>query len=247
MIFEGEYLNGKKNGKGKEYHLNGKISFEDEYLNDKEWIGTAYDRNGNILYTLNNNINGKGKEYFTSDNKVLFEGEYLNGKRNGKGKEYYYDGKLKFEGEYKNDIKWNGKGYDLSNNIAYELKNGKGIIKEYSGDGYLMFEGEYSNGQRNGKGKEYDDNILLFEGEYKNDKRNGKGRKYYNDGKLWYEGEYLYDFQIKGKSYLKEKLEFEGEYLYNKKWNGKGYDENGNVIYELMVMVKEKNMIKIVN
>ena len=35
-------------------------------------------------------------------------------------------------------------------------------------------------------------------------------------------------------NYINEKLEYEGEYLYNKKWNGKGYDENGNIIYELI-------------
>ena len=34
--------------------------------------------------------------------------------------------------------------------------------------------------------------------------------------------------------YINEKLEFEGEYSHHKKWNGKGYDENGNVIYELI-------------
>ena len=45
--------------------------------------------------------NGKGKEndYFTGN--LIFEGEYLNGKRNGKGKEYD-DGDLIFEGEYLN-------------------------------------------------------------------------------------------------------------------------------------------------
>ena len=35
LIFEGHYLNGKRNGKGKEYNiLNGK-TFEGEYLNGK--------------------------------------------------------------------------------------------------------------------------------------------------------------------------------------------------------------------
>ena len=29
-------------------------------------------------------------------------------------------------------------------------------------------------------------------------------------------------------------MEYEGEYSYDKKWNGKGYDENGNIIYELI-------------
>ena len=35
------------------------------------------------------------------DGQLLFEGEYLNGKRNGKGKEYW-NGELEFEGEYLN-------------------------------------------------------------------------------------------------------------------------------------------------
>ena len=41
-------------------------------------------------------INGKGKEYLLDTNIVIFEGEYLNGKKNGKGKEYYPDNKIKF-------------------------------------------------------------------------------------------------------------------------------------------------------
>ena len=31
--FEGDYLNGLKNGKGKEYDKHGKLEFEGEYLN----------------------------------------------------------------------------------------------------------------------------------------------------------------------------------------------------------------------
>ena len=31
LEFEGEYLNGKRNGKGKEYYDNGKLKFEGEY------------------------------------------------------------------------------------------------------------------------------------------------------------------------------------------------------------------------
>ena len=37
------------------------------------------------------NIKGKGKEYNFKDNRLLFEGEYLNGEKNGKGKEYKYN------------------------------------------------------------------------------------------------------------------------------------------------------------
>ena len=61
------------------------------------------------------------------------------------GKEYYaHSNKIKFEGEFKNDLKWIGKGYD-NNNIIYELKNGKGYVKEYNKNVDLEFEGEYLN------------------------------------------------------------------------------------------------------
>ena len=71
---------------------------------------------------LNGERNGKGKEYYFDD-RLQFEGEYLNGKRNGKGKEYYYGGELKFEGEYLNGNKWNGKGYNKNDNIEFEIKD----------------------------------------------------------------------------------------------------------------------------
>ena len=97
LIFEGVFLNWKRNGKGKEYYENGKIKFEGEYLKGKR--------------------NGKGKEY-NKHGKMQFEGEYLNGEivegkgfdkkgnkileihRNGKGIEFYDYGILRFEGDY---------------------------------------------------------------------------------------------------------------------------------------------------
>ena len=78
-----------------------KLRYEGKYLNGKLWNGKGYDNKGNLEYEIKN---GKGhiKEYFDDDedDKLLFEGEYLNGERNGKGKEYYDNGNLKFEGEY---------------------------------------------------------------------------------------------------------------------------------------------------
>ena len=54
-----------------------------------------------------------------------------------------------------------------------------------------MYEGEFSNEQKNGKGKEYDDNgRLIYEGEFLNDVRHRRGKEYFNDGKLKYEGEF---------------------------------------------------------
>ena len=54
-----EYLNGKKDGIGKEYDINGKIIFVGEYKNGEK--------------------NGNGKEYLNY--QLIYEGEYKDGKR----------------------------------------------------------------------------------------------------------------------------------------------------------------------
>ena len=224
-------MNGKRNGMGREYFKDGKIKFEGIYLFGIKYNGKGYDKNKRIIYEIKD---GKGYIYeLDGDGNLIYEGEYLNGKKNGKGKEYYSEGRLKFEGQYLNDIKWNGKGYTFVSTIACELNEGKGHFKEYDYFGNLIFEGEYKNGKRNGIGKEYNGFHLIFEGEYLNGKRNGKGKEYNYKGNLIFEGEYLNDDIRKGKFYCNNKLEFEGEYLFNKKWTGKGYDENGNITYEL--------------
>ena len=84
--FEGDYLNGQRNGKGKEYYNNGKLKFEGEYLKGKKWNGIGYDINNHKVYELKNG-SGYIKEYY-ADGKLKIEGEYLNGERNGKFKEY---------------------------------------------------------------------------------------------------------------------------------------------------------------
>ena len=66
MEFDGEYKNGERNGKGKEFYGNGEIRFNGEYLYGKRW-------------------NGKKIEYNDDeDNDELFEVEYFNGERKKK-------------------------------------------------------------------------------------------------------------------------------------------------------------------
>ncbi len=125
---------------------------------------------------------GYGKEYDSHDDELLYEGEFINGKRNGKGKEYIYD-KLKFEGQYLNG-----------------LKNGK--IKEFDtlDNSGLIFEGEYLNGEKIGQGKEYYKGKLIFEGEYLEGRRwNGKGKEYNGKDEIIYDGEYLKGERWNGK------------------------------------------------
>ena len=98
--------------------------------------------------------NGKIKIYSSESNLLIYEGEYLNGKKNGKGQEYYSNGKIKFEGEYLNGKKITGKLYDTDGTEILSLKDGKG--KELYNNGILQFQGEYFDGRRwNGKTYNY--------------------------------------------------------------------------------------------
>ena len=168
LIFEGEFLNGERwNSLLKIHYKQVKLLFEGEYKNGKIWNGKGYkfnnneidfeiiDGNGKIkmydssygnLYfegnLINGEISGKGKEY-KHQGKVSFEGEFLNGKKNGFGKEYYSIGNLQFEGIYKENMKWEGKGFNIDGEFEYEIKNGNGRIIQYKevAVAILKFEG----------------------------------------------------------------------------------------------------------
>ena len=81
------------------------------------------------------------------------------------------------------------------------MKNGIGFVTENDNENPYIFEGEYSNGERNGKGKEFNGYILIYEGEYLNGKKHGKGKEYNGYGGLKFEGEYLNGKRKKGKRY----------------------------------------------
>ena len=294
ISFEGEYLNGKK-WKGKFYYENGNLRYDGELSDDKLWNGILYSYDGKEKFEIKNG-KGKIKEYIYYSYTVglSFEGEILNGLKNGEGKEYFTQKdidniKIKFEGEYLNDKKWNGIGYNINGEKQYEIKNGTGYIYEYDRynkllfegevirgiktgkakeyiSGYLYFDGFYLNdkkegrgkifdfqnnidyegnfckGMKNGYGKEYRSGKLLYEGEFMNDKSHGKGKYYYNNSQLMHEGEYFNGVFFKGKEYSSKGILIkEFDYFYNFKnkdssyktlWKGKQYNDNGIIVYE---------------
>ena len=126
---------------------------------------------------------------------------------------------LVFEGEYLFDKKWSGKGYDINENIIYEILNETGKIKVYDKYNNLIEDSEYLNGKRNWKIKEYYSNgKLKFEAEYLNGKKwNGISYDKYKEEeykiKNW--KEYIIEYNE-----YEEKI-FEGECL-NRERNGKG-------------------------
>ena len=252
LIFEGEYLNGKRNGKGKEYDNKGNLIFEGEYLNGKRSIGKYYYPNIKIIKEMKN-----GKKFvneYNNNNELIFEGEYLNGERNGKGKEYYNSeitsenifGNSDYSDEYEKELIYSkdskDEDYRDSLNTISSVSSDEEYIKLH-----LIFEGDYLNGKkwngkgydqnhniiyelRNGKGyiREYDSyGCLLFEGEYSNGERNGKGKEYIRE----YGNDILLGLEEK-EDFLRNKLFFDGIYLYNHKRRGRAYYKTGKIEYE---------------
>ena len=202
--YEGKEKYEIKYGKGIiiEYTFNGEIKYEGDYKDGKR------NGKGKEYLTYNDIPNLKTNNILKLGNFKVYEGEYLNGEKNGLGKEYFLKNRKKFEGEYLNGKQWNGKGYDIKGEVIYEIKDGKGHIKEYYYNGELIFEGDYLNGEKNGRGTEYylvgkvwtfgifalhnlqNSRVIKFIGEYLNGKRNGKGKEYSKNGDLLFEGEY---------------------------------------------------------
>ena len=158
--------------------------------------------------------NGYIEEYDLYSNILIFKGMSLNGKKNGQGTEFYNNGDIKFEGEYLNGYKIQGKGYDHKKNVIMILeKDGK--CMEYYDNGNLYFKGEYL------KGKKWNGKIFNYRGNKISEIKNGKGniQEYYYDGKLLFKGIYLNGKKWNGKEYFNYNIlkpkEFEDKKGYN--------------------------------
>ena len=124
--YEGDFVNDKKQGKGKlVYNDNGNV-YEGEFNND--------DINGYGLYTFKNMhtyqgqfVNGifHGKGIYKWPDGCYFKGEYVNGVRDGIGEYKFSDGKI-YNGPFTKG-KPNGKGVIniKGNKFDCEFKNGK--------------------------------------------------------------------------------------------------------------------------
>ena len=124
-IFEFPYKNGKKEGRGKEYYLNGKFKsdafFIDGLLQGKS-IG--YYENGNLEYEENykdGKLDGLIKDYY-ENGQLKSELNYKNGQLDGLARAYHENGQLRIEENYK-DGKLEGEStnYDEKGNIILKL------------------------------------------------------------------------------------------------------------------------------
>ena len=138
FIFDGHFDNEVKNGVGKIYNHSGDLIFDGEFKNGKKLEGNIYEYNKQceLIYkkekgqynhfksrtNYTNNLMIKYCFWIMEENQNnQFEGEYKDGiKYNGKGKEYNNKGKLIFEGEYKNGKIYKGKEYNNKGKLIFK-------------------------------------------------------------------------------------------------------------------------------
>lgn len=113
--------------------------------------GTKY-----IGYWNDNNKNGKGRMYY-ANGKLIYEGDYVEGKKCGKGV-YYFESGERYEGMFLND-QFNGKG------------------RMYYTNGKLEYEGDYVEEKKFGKRVYYFENCTKYEGEFKDDEYIGEKKE----------------------------------------------------------------------
>ena len=137
--YNGNTINGKKEGKGIYYYPNG-CRYEGYFKNDKkEGKGIFYYANGD-RYEGNfeeGNYEGNGIFYFSNGDR--YEGNFEKNKYSGKGKYFYHNGDY-FDGYWIDDKK-TGEG-------TYYCKNGDKIIgKYYNGKPYGLHVKHCSDGK----------------------------------------------------------------------------------------------------
>ena len=135
-IFEFPYKNGKKEGRGKEYYLNGKFKSD--------------------AFFIDGLLQGKSIGYYENGN-LEYEENYKDGKLDGLIKDYYENGQLKSELNYK-DGKLEGEStnYDENGNLT-----SKAIYKDDEMVENLFGDTEEDTSSKNNKLKGYTGPIIL--------------------------------------------------------------------------------------
>ena len=169
--YEGGYENGLREGKCREYNVNGQLIYDGFYINGHKLIPMKKRKH----YWKEIDANNQVIRICQIDKEGRYDGvSYL-----------YNDGKIHRISEWKN-----GKETKVlklfSGDRMTEMLEGK---KRYSG-GYIdTFESNY---QREGEGEEYDidGKTLIYRGSIKNGKRNGQGCSY-KDMQVVYNGKWI--------------------------------------------------------
>jgi len=113
---------------------------------------------------------------------MVFEGRFDEGVVYGPGVLWYKNGRLCYEGDYKDD-KFDGHGI-LYNGLIEDLRSFFDY-KDFNkvGKCWSKYEGDFEKDRKNGTGTLHLMNGEKYFGEFKNDKIHGKGTFYFIDGR----------------------------------------------------------------
>ncbi|KAG9393529.1 MORN repeat [Carpediemonas membranifera] len=153
--YKGEWKDGKKHGVGIQIYKNG-----DKY--EGEWADNKPSGHGIYSKPAGPPVAGKKRQY-----RVIYDGDWQNGRRHGFGTLNYPDGSC-YQGEWADGQR---EGYGIFTGGIPAEKQGK--VQPY------MYRGEYVDDLKCGKGVEILANGNVFEGEFAGDVREGLGCFYY--------------------------------------------------------------------
>lgn len=170
---------------------------------------------------------------------VMYQGHQRLGEISGKGKFFYYDGVLRYEGQWTNGVA-DGFGIEFSpsGRKMYEgewkdgSKHGKG--KTFYTNGSIQYEGDFYNGYKKGQGTQYDiKGNTIYKGGWDLNKYNESGVEYEEGGILGYEGNWKYglkdgtgtEYHPDGKT-----IKYQGSFHLNYYVDGKFFDEKGKEV-----------------
>ncbi|KAL4465895.1 hypothetical protein ABPG74_004132 [Tetrahymena malaccensis] len=192
--YEGEWLKGKRHGKGTFYDEDGSI-YEGEWKEDQmTGKGRLILKDGQQYEgdLINGIFDGKG--YLKYPNGQDYIGEFKQGRLEGEGRKNWNNGAY-YEGQFFNNQRegfgifmWkNGSFYQ--GNFKNNQFNGNGFYQWQSG---RLYEGEWVDGKMEGKGRDISDQGHVYEGQFKNDLKNGYGVYVVSENKI-YKGNWLDD------------------------------------------------------
>ena len=177
--YNGQIINGKKNGFGKMNYENGDL-YEGLWKDGlREGEGTLINNNGDKYYGIWENDSLKDKieiEYINGD---IYKGNLKEGKKNGFGIYTYKLLNIVYEGYFENDFK-NGKGKITFFNKRINRRN-----IDSNNINYELYEGDFLNDKIEGNGIYYYDDGKIIEGIFKNNKPI-KGHVIYTNDKKYY-------------------------------------------------------------
>jgi antitoxin component YwqK of YwqJK toxin-antitoxin module len=194
--------------RGHEYHLNGALKAEGEYLNGKKigpWI--FYHTNGKLeqkgKYDKKGQPQGEWKWYY-EDTRILREETYIDGLANGTMTEYSDDSiqKTITKGDLVDGLKegpWFFEMTDYREAGTYKADKREGPWKHmYTTNGKIRFEGNYTDGQPDGKHIYYYENgNIREEGKYIFGRKEGDWKYFDEEGMLILTITYKDDVEVK--------------------------------------------------